>query len=140
MGLTTTGFKEFSNDLIHLANSIGSDAVNAALEAGAEPIRQKMLENAASNPLIRTGLLHTSIRTLGIRVSRKQHRTIYIGVSKTEAAAYYASFVEFGHGGPRPAPAHPFVIPAYNACSEEAYQIIREELQKAFNKATRGGR
>ena len=149
MGLTTTGFKEFSNDLIHMANSIGSDAVNAALEAGAEPIRQKMLENASWNPKKQTGTLYRSILTLAIKVTKKDCKTIWIGVPATEEAAYYAGFVEFGHGGTlsgrfvggaHPTPPHPFVIPAYNACSEEAYQIIRNELQKAFNKATRGGR
>ena len=35
---------------------------------------------------------------------------------------YYPAYTEFGHGGPGPAPAHPYIRPAYDTTEDEAYQ------------------
>jgi HK97 gp10 family phage protein len=40
--------------------------------------------------------------------------------------------VEDGHGGPAPAPAHPFLRPAFKAKKEEAAAILTEELKGAM--------
>ena len=49
--------------------------------------------------------------------------------------SYYPSFVEFGHAGPAPAPAHPYIRPAYDARADESYEIIREGLRDAIDKS-----
>ena len=64
---------------------------------------------------------------------RGSGKMITIGVHHSEKGAYYANPVEFGHGGPAPAPAHPFVRPAYDTRADEAYAIIREGLQDAID-------
>lgn len=46
----------------------------------------------------------------------------------------YAPPVEYGHGGPVPAPAHPFIRPAYDTRSDEAYEIIRDGLRDAIDQ------
>ena len=61
-------------------------------------------------------------------------QTITIGVHHSEADAFYANPVEFGHGGPAPAPAHPFVRPAFDTRQDEAYSIIRDGLRDAIDK------
>ncbi|MEG0936294.1 MAG: hypothetical protein RSJ41_12060, partial [Clostridia bacterium] len=61
-------------------------------------------------------------------------KAITIGVHHSEKGAFYANQVEYGHGGPAPAPAHPFVRPAFDTMVDEAYgvmkAILRDELTK----------
>lgn len=54
--------------------------------------------------------------------------------SDKEEDAYYATPVEYGHGGPAPAPAHPFIRPAYDTRADEAYGIIRDGLRDAVDR------
>ena len=103
------------------------------LEAAAVPIHQQMKANASSNPKIITGALFRSIK-VGRAKRRKTSRSITIGVHHSAEGAYYANAVEWGHGGPAPAPAHPFVRPAYDAKADESYDIIRAGLRDAVNR------
>ena len=45
-----------------------------------------------------------------------------------------AACLLYGHAGPAPAPAHPYIRPAYDARAEESYEIIREGLRDAIDK------
>lgn len=103
------------------------------LEAAAVPIHQQMKANASSNPKIITGALFRSIK-VGRAKRRKTSRSITIGVHHSAEGAYYANAVEWGHGGPAPAPAHPFVRPAYDAKADESYDIIRAGLRDAVSR------
>lgn len=62
---------------------------------------------------------------------REGGKQITIGIHHSENGAYYANPVEFGHGGP--APAHPFVRPAFDARADEAFseikRVLRDELK-----------
>jgi hypothetical protein len=58
---------------------------------------------------------------------------VTIGVHAAEGAPY-AQPVEFGHGGPHPAPPHPFVRPAFDARAEEAYEEMKKLLNEALDK------
>ena len=49
---------------------------------------------------------------------------------------YYPAFVEYGHGGPAPAPMHPYIRPAFDARQDEAYGIIRDGLLDELKKTT----
>lgn len=135
MGFDVKGLDALANDLAALAGAVGEDGpvINKALEAGAAPIEQQMLANASSDPKIITGDLHDSIKTHGIKKRREGGRRITIGVKHSEKGAYYANPVEYGHGGPAPAPAHPFVRPAFDtrypdAC-EEMKRVLRDALK-----------
>ena len=128
MALDLQGFAELQNDLAAMAMSLeNGSGVDRALQAGAVPIEQQMLVNASSDPKIITGALHGSIHTGKVR-QRGGGKQIPIGVKHSEAAAYYANPVEYGHGGPGPAPPHPFVRPAFDARAEEAYGEIKRVL------------
>ena len=67
---------------------------------------------------------------------RSTHSLLYItiGVKHSEKGAYYANPVEKGHGGPAPAPAHPFVRPAFDVRKDEAYQIMKNILKDELLK------
>jgi len=129
------GFGDLQNDLTNMAAEMEfGSGVNRALQAGAKPIEEQMLRNASSNPKIITDALHSSIHTGSVKKRRMGGKAITIGVHRKEKGAFYATPVEYGHGGPAPAPAHPFVRPAFDTKAEEAYdaikQVLRDELSK----------
>ena len=128
MAVELTGFSELIADLAGMAADLNNGpGVDRALLAGAVPVEQQMLANASSDPKIITGALHGSIRTDRVK-QRRGGKQISIGVKHSEAGAYYANPVEHGHGGPGPAPPHPFVRPAFDARAEEAYGEIKRVL------------
>lgn len=136
MSMQFQGFDDLANDLTAMAAALdGGPAVNRALEAGAAPIEQKMLSNASTDPAIITGDLHDSIHTGRVRGGKRGKR-ITIGVHHSERGAYYANAVEYGHGGPAPAPPHPFIRPAYDTTVDEAYDLIRESLRETLDRTT----
>ena len=45
-----------------------------------------------------------------------------------------AACLLYGHAGPAPAPAHPYIRPAYDPRADESYEIIREGLRDAIDK------
>lgn len=140
MGIKTSGFTNLIDDLERLAEKAEGKGVDRALKAGAQPIFEDMKRQAAIDPKIRTGNLHKSIKIgkVGKTVRKRDYKTmkrITIGTHKREMGAYapHAHLVEFGHGGPAPAPEHPFVRPAFDRRSGEAYaemkRVLKEELR-----------
>ena len=136
MGINVSGLSELSNSLTAMAGALSDEGpvINKALRAGAVPIEEQMLANASSDPKIITGDLHDSIRTHGVKNKKGgTGKQITIGVKHSERGAYYANPVEYGHGGPAPAPAHPFVRPAFDtrypdAC-DEMKRVLRDALK-----------
>lgn len=139
MPLDTQGFDGLASDIADLASRMDADgagapAVRHILEAAARPIHQHMKANASRDPQIITGVLNRSIRIGPVKKRRKSGKSITIGVHRKEEGAYYATPVEYGHGGPAPAPAHPFIRPAYDTRADEAYGIIRDGLRDAIDR------
>ena len=139
MPLDTQGFDGIASDIAGMAGRMDADgagapAVRRILEAAARPIHQQMKANASKDPKIITGVLNRSIRIGPVKKRRKSGKSITIGVHRKEEGAYYATPVEYGHGGPAPAPAHPFIRPAYDTRADEAYQIIRDGLRDAIDR------
>lgn len=133
MSVELRGFDDLQNDMLNMAAALDNGpAVNRALRAGAKPIEEQMLHNASTDPKIITGELYGSIRTGNIKGGAKGKR-ITIGVHHDGNAAYFSNPLEFGHGGPAPAPAHPFVRPAFDTKSEDAYEEIKQVLRDALD-------
>jgi HK97 gp10 family phage protein len=142
-GFTTMGFAELQDDLmdmaVRLSGELGGNyakTVESILNEAAQPVLDAALRFAP----VRSGRLRGAI-ALGKVIKRKNGSgySIKIGVNKDQTAnAPHAHLVEFGHGGPKPAPPHPFMQPAYDTTKEQAYAIIRrrlnEELDKTKNK------
>lgn len=138
MPLETEGFGKLMTDIAQMASAMDVDGAGAPtakriLEEAAKPIHDQAKANASTNPKIISGVLHRSIRIGPVCKRRTSGKTITIGVHRKEKA-YYATPVEYGHGGPAPAPAHPFIRPAYDVRQDEAYEIIRDGLRDAIDK------
>ena len=134
MPLEMQGFDDLENDLTNMAAALEfGSGVDRALLAGAKPIEEQMLHNASTDPKIITGALHDPIPTGKVKRRRAGGKAITIGVHHAEKGAYYANPLEYGHGGPAPAPAHPYIRPAYDTRADESYEIIREGLRDAIN-------
>lgn len=134
MAIELRGFDDLKDDMVNMAAALDQGpGVSRALQAGAVPVEQQMLSNASTDPKIITGDLHGSIHTGNVRKKAGSGKRITIGVHHKEHGAYYANPVEFGHGGPAPAPAHPFVRPAFDTKADEAFEeikrVLRDELK-----------
>ena len=139
MPLDTQGFDGLASDIAGMASRMDADGAGAPvarriLEEAAQPIHRQMKANASKDPKIITGVLNRSIRIGPVKKRRKSGKSITIGVHRKEEGAYYATPVEYGHGGPAPAPAHPFIRPAYDTRADEAYGIIRDGLRDAIDR------
>lgn len=135
MPMALQGADDLRDDLTNMAANLEFGAgVNHALEAGAVPIEQQMLHNSSTDPQIITGDLHDSIHTGKVKKRSSGGKAITIGVQHAEKGAFYANPIEFGHGGPAPAPAHPFVRPAFDTRVEEAYAIMKDILRDELSK------
>ena len=139
MPLDTQGFDGLATDIAGMASRMDADGAGAPvarriLEAAARPIHQQMKANASKDSKIITGVLNRSIRIGPVKKRRKSGKSITIGVHRKEEGAYSATPVEYGHGGPAPAPAHPFIRPAYDTRADEAYGIIRDGLRDAIDR------
>ena len=135
MALDVQGFQELAGQIEKMANRLntneeGAPTARRILKAAAVPIHEQMKANASSDPKIISGALHTAINTGKVKKRRKGGQHITIGVHRKDwnKADYYPAYVEYGHGGPGPAPAHPYIRPAYDTRQDEAYRIIRNGL------------
>lgn len=137
MPIELRGFDDLQDDMINMAAALDQGpGVTKALQAGAVPIEEQMLHNASTDPKIITDTLHSSIHTGKVRQKSGGGKRITIGVHHAEHGAFYANPVEFGHGGPAPAPAHPFVRPAFDTRSGEAYEEIKKVLRDELDRLT----
>ena len=128
-------------DISRMANALntadeGAPVARSILRAAAIPVEDQMKANASSDPQIQTGKLHEAIATGNVRKRRVTGLQITIGVHRKDwdDEEYYPAYVEYGHGGPGPAPAHPYIRPAFDARQDEAFGIIRDGLLRALQK------
>ena len=141
MPLDVNGFDELMTDIAGMASKMDADGAGAPvakriLEAAAVPIHEQMKANAAHDPQIRSGDLHAALQIGKVKRISKRVRHITIGVHRKDwnNEDYYPAYVEYGHGGPGPAPAHPYIRPAFDTRQDEAYEIIRDGLRDAIDQ------
>ena len=138
MGLEITGATELSQDINEMADALrisggnGGAACNWILQNAAQPILEQMLMNASSNPKVISGKLRGSIKIGRAVRHRKGGYSVTVGIHRADGGAEYGNPVEFGHGGPHPAPPHPFVRPAFDARVDEAYEKVKQQLITAL--------
>ena len=95
-----------------------------ALVAGAEVLLPAM---QAAAP-VRSGGRH--IRDKLAYKARGNYGRATAEVGAWDAPIAY--FVEYGHGGPKPAPAHPYMDPASRSVEDQVVAAIRDELMKGL--------
>ena len=134
MGLELKGASDLKDDLATMADTLGDDgtATTRILKGAAQPILDQMIQNAGTDPRPRSGNLRGALRIK--KASGRRSARVTVGVHAGEGGAPYAQPVEFGHGGPHPAPPHPFVRPAFDAKAEEAYEELKKLLNEALDK------
>jgi|GEM_PF-3717029 len=85
MAVELRGFNDLQDDLINMAAALEQGpGVTRALQAGAAPIEQQMLQNASSDPKIISGDLHGSIHTGSVKKRQGGGKRITIGVHHKE--------------------------------------------------------
>ena len=143
MPMTVDGMDALAADIARMASRLdasgaGGAVTNRILKEAAVPVEAQMKANASSDPKIITGKLHGAIHTGDVSARGSGGKRITIGVHRKDwdDEDYYPAFVEHGHGGPHPAPAHPYIRPAYDATEDEAYEIIRKGLKDAIDHIT----
>lgn len=95
-----------------------------ALNTGADVLLKQMQANV--EPHIRSGRLSKALKIK----KRGGDGVIDVGVFGNDAP--HTHLVEFGHGGPKPAPAYPMLEPAYNETADEISDAIMRELGDAI--------
>ena len=139
MSMELQGGLELQEDLTAMADMLrtsggnGASACNWILQDAAQPILQQMLHNASTDPKCRSGKLLGSIKIGKVVKKRAGGYRVTVGVHRSDGGAEYANPVEFGHGGPHPAPPHPFVRPAFEAKADEAYERVKQQLLLALD-------
>ena len=137
MSLEIRGVDELTSDLQRMAEKAGSEAADMALKAGAKVILTEMKAQAQIDPRVRKGNLLKSLK-LGSIVTAMREQRSKIGVKRIELGSYekkhgqiapHAHLVEYGHGGPYPAPPHPFIRPSFDKRVDEAYDEMRRVLK-----------
>ena len=96
------------------------EAAVKALQAGADVLEPKLKEAAP----VRTGE-HIRDR-LETRVKKGATPSVQVGVWG-EPVAYY---VEYGHGGPHPAPPHPYMDPTVQSAEDEVMDAVMHALEE----------
>ena len=120
-------------DMLRTSGGNGARACNWILQSAAQPVLEQMIQNASTDPKRRTGKLLNSLRIGNVIKRRGGGYRVTVGVHRKDGGAEYANPVEFGHGGPHPAPPHPFVRPAFDARQEEAFARMKELLRQALD-------
>lgn len=141
-GLTLMGFDDLIADVNNMAERLSdTKTLQAIAKKGAEPIFDEIINTTPVG--LETGSKHpfktlNAIATTDIKPVRGRGR-VFMGPTRKAMGVgsgkndYYPIFVEYGHGGPRPAPAHPWLRPAFDTKADEAYEICREELGKELD-------
>lgn len=141
MSIETTGFDALQMTMAQMASMASNEAGNAALRAGAEVILKEIKAQALIDPKYRTGNLYQSLKIGPITKTYRRRRKGDESAKKITLGAFdkaglsvapHAHLVEFGHGGPAPAPAHPFVRPSYDKKKDEAVDAMRRVLRSSI--------
>ena len=135
--LTVRGINDLNAVLKALPYQFEEDVLRFGLIAGARVLQKEI---ARVSPRYKTSgpmRLHKNIRTQRRRKRYKQRLegkvtpTTFRG-AKVRAGVPHAHLVEFGHGGPKPAPAHPFMRPALHRMSNQMLAAIVQECRRRW--------
>ena len=127
-GIYLKGIEAFERETNKIIKEVNEEKTRLLLQQ-ARIVRDRIKENAPLGP---TGNLKKAAYAVVIPPSLKGAAVAFAGIRPRKAP--HAHLVEFGHAGPHPAPAHPFVRPAWDSVKEEVKQNIAAGLKKAVEK------
>lgn len=135
MPMDANAFATLTADLERFAGIADGAEIASVMTEAAQPILEQMRQNASSNPRPRSGALRGAI-SIGPVTRKNGGIAVTIGVHRRDWSGedYYPAWVEYGHGGPHPAPAHPYIRPAFDARADEAYETLRRLIAQAIQQ------
>ena len=92
--------------------------------------RSKQRKDRRARPLKQTGYVR--------RIKPNPKRGDLDWAAALGFSAYHARLVELGHGGPKPAPPHPYFAPALLAARSEALAAAVDATDRALAQSIRG--
>ena len=123
---TQRGYQESLGKLTALSTGLRAEVLRDALWAAAGVYAPKVRSAA---PTGETGALQSGIRRARTRAGtagRRRRRVQVAVLARVVSSAPHTHLVESGHGGPRPAPAHPFIEPALRSVDARAFSAFRD--------------
>lgn len=134
------GLPELRQYLASIPPLLATKVLKKGVAAGARVVKVAAQKQIGTDPKTRTGTLKRAAIVKFIRAESNATQVEYIMTfrkgkreQKKGRDAFYASFVEFGHGGKR-APPHRFLRPAFDANYHQALAVMlskmRDELLK----------
>ena len=138
--ISLLGDKELQRKLQRLPYALQKKIVRPSLRAAARP----MLATAKATCPEDEGKLKKALKLHAMKSRRRDQFGIVVDTGTREKlgipadeTSYYPMSVEFGHGGPHPAPAHPFLRPAFDTNKERAKRIIAREIGQRITAEAR---
>lgn len=152
--IALVGDKELQKNLLALSDSAARKIMRPAIAAGLKPVRQAARQNAAPGAVLSaaaSGLMRKAISASAKANKDKVTGRVFVSPKiegtvdgKRHVPGNVAHLVEFGHGGPGAAPAHPFLRPALDQRKGEAMKTVtskaRELLPKVVEKLRSSGK
>jgi len=130
--MTLSGDKELLAALDKLPMAVGGKVIKNAIRAGGRQITKAAKEKAPLGP---TGNLRKGIGTKLVVYQGDETAVLMVGVNFRKAP--HAHLVEYGHGGPQPAPPHPFLRPAFDAAKATALAKIEKSFRSGIKRETK---
>lgn len=140
--ISVTGMAEFEKNAKELVRRINSEEMQDRLMPGAFLVRDIAKRLVGLGPGRKDKHLRDAIfatkgkRATGVFGSLAQMAgfrdgiTVIAGVDRKKAP--HAGLVEFGHGGPKPAPAYPYMRPAASAARPGIVIVIENAVRAAL--------
>lgn len=109
------------------------DLDDMQLKTGVQAALNQVRDEARARIHSITGTLRKAVQTK-VKSSPYAPLEAEVGVSYKTTKARYAHLVEGGHGGPHPAPAHPFFAPALAKFESQGVDAIETAMLEAIKK------
>jgi len=126
------GMRELQEQLTELIKAVHPDKVEPILFEGAQTVAEAARAKAPLGP---TGRLKRAC--IAKKMPRRGSNPAVSIAAVNYKVAPHMHLVEFGHGGPRPAPPHPFFRPAWDATKRQVKTKIVEDLRELVQKKVR---
>jgi len=135
VNISSKGLKEAVARLVELGDIGQTDKFRGLLVGALEPIRDAAIENihsvsgrTAAAIIVAPGK-NQIYPSAYVKLDRKVATSIWNNKETGSFQYSYPYAVEYGHGGPRPAPAHPFFGPAFRENRAEVRRIVADGVR-----------
>jgi len=126
------GIEEFERQTNKLLKEV-TEGETKILFAAAQKVKERIKQEINAQFKRHTGNLEDSPYAVAYPAKVGSGAVAFVGVRPRKAP--HAHLLEFGHGGPHPAPPHPFVQKAWDDVREEVSRDIESVLKKTIEGA-----